>query len=146
MAAIVQLPGAGGRRPVDASLNVVPFIDLLSCCIAFLLITAVWTQMAAFEATPSGERGDLRERRPLTITVDEAGYAVASASQVWVLPRRGGGYDTDALAAVLARVHAGDPSDDGAIINAADGIHYEDLVRAMDVARSARFTLIAVGE
>ena len=40
----------GGKKPVDADLNLVPFIDLLVCCICFLLITAVWTQMAAVKS------------------------------------------------------------------------------------------------
>jgi len=47
--------GAGGknngRREVDAELNLIPFIDLLSSLILFLLITVVWvqiSQMAAF--------------------------------------------------------------------------------------------------
>lgn len=35
----------GGRRSLNAAINLVPFIDLLSFCISFLLITAVWTQM-----------------------------------------------------------------------------------------------------
>lgn len=33
--------GKGGRKSLDAAINLVPFIDLLSCCLAFLLITAV---------------------------------------------------------------------------------------------------------
>ena len=27
--------GKGGKKPLDAELNLVPFIDLLSCCISF---------------------------------------------------------------------------------------------------------------
>jgi len=43
--------GKGGKKPLDASINLVPFIDLLSCCISFLLITAVWTQLARMDVT-----------------------------------------------------------------------------------------------
>jgi len=28
--------GKGGKKALDAELNLVPFIDLLSCCISFL--------------------------------------------------------------------------------------------------------------
>ena len=41
----VSLPGGGGGgrgRNQNAELNLVPFIDLLSACITFLLATAVW--------------------------------------------------------------------------------------------------------
>ena len=36
-------------RSVDFELNLVPFIDLMSTCISFLLITAVWTQVSMIQ-------------------------------------------------------------------------------------------------
>ena len=42
--------GHGGRRSVDSEINMIPMIDLLVCCISFLLITAVWSQMARINA------------------------------------------------------------------------------------------------
>ena len=36
----------GRRRPVSAELNLVAYIDLLTCMVSFLLITAVWAQLA----------------------------------------------------------------------------------------------------
>lgn len=47
----------GGRRNVDAELNLIPFIDLLSVCILFLLMTAVWVQISKMSAftQPGGE-------------------------------------------------------------------------------------------
>lgn len=39
-------PSSGGRRKsLDAEINLVPFIDLLSMCICFLLMTAVWLEI-----------------------------------------------------------------------------------------------------
>src|SRR5215472_5351489 len=55
MAGGLQLPGGGGRRKsLDFTLNLVPFIDLLSCCIAFLLITAVWSEVASIDVSQAG--------------------------------------------------------------------------------------------
>jgi uncharacterized membrane protein len=49
----MSVSAKGGRRPVDAAINLVPFIDLLSCCISFLLITAVWVNLGRMpEQTP----------------------------------------------------------------------------------------------
>jgi biopolymer transport protein ExbD len=42
--------GVKGRRSMDHSLPLVPFIDFLLCLISFLLITAVWSQMARINA------------------------------------------------------------------------------------------------
>jgi biopolymer transport protein ExbD len=41
--------GSGRRRSLDAEVNLVPFIDLLSMCICFLLMTAVWTQLSSVQ-------------------------------------------------------------------------------------------------
>lgn len=37
----------GTKRDLNAELNLVPFIDLLSMCICFLLMTAVWIQVSS---------------------------------------------------------------------------------------------------
>jgi biopolymer transport protein ExbD len=42
--------GKGGRRSLDSEINMIPMIDLLVCCISFLLITAVWSQMSRVNA------------------------------------------------------------------------------------------------
>src|SRR5512133_58559 len=48
--------GRGDRnRPLSAELNLVPYIDLLTCMVAFLLITAVWTQLARLDVAPKTE-------------------------------------------------------------------------------------------
>ena len=49
MGVSMPAPQSGRKKPVDAELNLVPFIDLLVCCICFLLITAVWTKMAQLQ-------------------------------------------------------------------------------------------------
>src|SRR5438445_12494175 len=47
----VSIPdgGKGGKKTLDVSIPLVPFIDLLCSLIAFLLMTAVWTQIARLE-------------------------------------------------------------------------------------------------
>src|SRR4029079_12207884 len=46
--------GSGDKKSVDIEINVVPFIDLMSCLTAFLLVTAVWTQFAQINIKPKG--------------------------------------------------------------------------------------------
>ena len=45
----VSLPSAGGKRELNSDINLVPFIDLLSVCICFLLIAAVWLQVGTVQ-------------------------------------------------------------------------------------------------
>ena len=64
-----------------------PFIDLLSCCISFLLITAVWTQLARMDVTQKGQgaAGASDEKPPenvvqLTLFIDKDGYTFAKST------------------------------------------------------------------
>jgi len=42
--------GHSSRRAVNHDIPLIPFIDFLLCLVSFLLITAVWSQMARIEA------------------------------------------------------------------------------------------------
>src|ERR1700678_2615258 len=42
--------GGGGKRATNSDNNMIPFIDLLMCTIAFLLITAVWVTNSRMNA------------------------------------------------------------------------------------------------
>ncbi len=42
--------GPAGRRQVNHELPLIPFIDFLLCLVAFLLVTAVWSQMSRLSA------------------------------------------------------------------------------------------------
>jgi biopolymer transport protein TolR len=53
MASVQQTGKASGKRSLDADINLVPFIDLLSMCICFLLMTAVWIQVGSLQVKQS---------------------------------------------------------------------------------------------
>jgi biopolymer transport protein ExbD len=50
MAGIDTGGGHGGKRPTNHEIPLIPFIDFLLCLVAFLLVTAVWSQMARINA------------------------------------------------------------------------------------------------
>jgi biopolymer transport protein ExbD len=50
MAGIDVGGGHGGKRSINHEIPLIPFIDFLLCLVAFLLVTAVWTQMARINA------------------------------------------------------------------------------------------------
>ena len=47
MAQAIDTGKAGGKRSLNVDVNLVPFIDLLSVLICFLLIAAVWLQLGS---------------------------------------------------------------------------------------------------
>jgi len=46
----IDTGGGHGKRPTNHEIPLIPFIDFLLCLVAFLLVTAVWSQMARINA------------------------------------------------------------------------------------------------
>lgn len=59
-----SLPSSGRRKSLDAEINLVPFIDLLSMCICFLLMTAVWMEIGALNVKQLVGTGGPSDSKP----------------------------------------------------------------------------------
>lgn len=72
--------GTGSKRgDVNIELNIVPFIDLMSCLTAFLLVTAVWVNISSVENDPVGRgQGGIAgpEQPRLSVLIDNDGILV----------------------------------------------------------------------
>lgn len=152
-----SLPQGGGkrhRRSLDASVNVVPAIDLLSCCISFLLFTAVWTQIGRLQAQPMGDTPS--EAQPVksltvTLTIGDKGYVLAtSAGAPAEIPAAGHGpdgaalYDVKALEERLKKLKGEYPDQAAITVAAADGVLYADLVHAIDACVGAGLANVSI--
>jgi biopolymer transport protein ExbD len=78
MAGIDVGGGHGGRRSVNQELPLVPFIDFLLCLVMFLLVTAVWSQMARLNADaqvpgPPNEQPVEEQKKDKTLHVEMKG-------------------------------------------------------------------------
>ncbi len=74
---MVQSGGGGRRKNLNFDLNLVPFIDVLSTCICFLLVTAVFINLGAFHVnqalgTKPAAQGT-REHGSVSVTMNEKG-------------------------------------------------------------------------
>ena len=79
MGVSIDSGGGGRRKDVNAELLLVPYIDLLTCMIAFLLITAVWTQLARLEVQQKGQgesSGGESPQTKIAVMVHASGFAV----------------------------------------------------------------------
>lgn len=154
MAITVNPEGGGGKKPVDAELNLVPFIDLLVCCICFLLITAVWTKMAQLPVQQGGPTGDVvtPEIAPpaqgrLTVLVGEEGYTLTDdAGARQVIPRHGAAYDLAGLGRALDALTRGAPRLRSLTLAVADGVRYRHLVDALGTARARSIPRVRVSD
>jgi biopolymer transport protein ExbD len=140
----VSMDGGGGdrKKPLNAELNLVPYIDLLTCMVAFLLITAVWTQLARLQIGQRGPGGSEQGDTPLdkiAVVVHEDGFNLVVGNDQKPLPKKAGDFDYAALVAELTAVKRTHPDRTDAQVVSADGIVFEKLVRTMDATMSAGF-------
>jgi biopolymer transport protein TolR len=140
----VSIDGGGGdrKKPLNAELNLVPYIDLLTCMIAFLLITAVWTQLARLAVTekaPGGDDGDAVLRDDIAVFVHDDGFNLVVGNDQKPLPRKAGDLDFATLAVELAAVKRTHLDRTDVRVISADGIVFDVLMRTMDATMSAGF-------
>jgi len=138
--------GKGGKKPVDAAINLVPFIDLLSCCLSFLLITAVWTQLARMDVQQKGQGAagaqdeNQQQQVQLTLYVDKDGYTFSkSTGESTPIPMKGDDYDYAKLGEVLAKAKADHPDKTDIAVKSDDSVIYSRIIRTMDIAVGANF-------
>src|SRR5688572_19572181 len=110
MGVSVDTGGGGGRKSVDAHIELVPFIDMMSCMVAFLLISAVWTNLAQLNVKPKGIGRDAEQQMPTEPPINVS-VLVASDSH-WIgittgqrtqIKKIGESYDWTSLEEVLGQ-------------------------------------------
>src|SRR6187551_3150012 len=113
MGVSVESGNKGGKKPLSADLNLVPYIDLLTCMVAFLLITAVWTQLATLQVTQKGASPDtaplIDPLQKIAVIVHEDGFNVIVGDTQKPLPRKAGELDYATLAGELEAVKRAHP-------------------------------------
>ncbi|MDP3151936.1 MAG: biopolymer transporter ExbD [Archangium sp.] len=142
MAGGMDLGGSsrGGKKALDAMINLVPFIDLMAVTIVFLIMTAVWTQLGRLQVSQSGlSQGEaLTESAVMPITLlitDKELKLTVGGSQLDALPitrDEHGRIDTDKLVLKLKDLKAQQPDQAAITLSTEDSVRYEDLVRLID--------------
>lgn len=152
--------GGGDKRSVNVDINIVPFIDLMSCLTAFLLVTAVWINIAQINIAPKGKNRDVQvkedDRAILSVLVSNERIYIGttrvssdtspttvdrpanrSPDQVWTEYQQ-------KLKAIKndSSLGLGDRTDIEIAAESNDQrpVNYQDLISAMDNAIKAGFT------
>ena len=152
----VSLPGGGGGgrgRSSNFDLNLVPFIDLLSTCITFLIATAVWTQISAMKVDQAISDPNQQVEPPETPPVPPLSVHVR-ADGVWAgrnietgknMPMLGTEYDWFALEDMLKADHEQYPDETQVVIITDDGIEYQFMIKALDISRAVGYDKTLLG-
>jgi len=134
---------ARSKRHLDFELNLIPFIDLLSVCICFLLMTAVWTQVGSIDAKQAvgGQPVAETEKKPTLWVALQAEGALALELKDSVagkkysklsVPGKDGKPDWDHFDAVMKEMRQIDSGLTTALIQPLAGSLYEDIIDVMD--------------
>lgn len=147
-----------GQRQTSVDLNLVPFIDLMSVCIIFLLITAVWTQVSMIQLGTSvhGKKVDVSDPVPspktnISFRVDvlSKGYKVLLGSRSVIIPiSKAGVYNHRAFLSHLEKIKKRYPNKKDVVVTSEDSMLYKNVIMTMDLLLKAGFSglSIATGE
>lgn len=146
--------GKGGKKPLDAMINLVPFIDLMAVTIVFLIMTAVWTQLGRLQVSQSGQSASEEQQQqqqqlqPITVLITEKDLKITvGGSQLDPLPITRddkGRVEVQKLIDKLKELKNQQPEQNAITLSTEDAVKYEDLVRLIDTVIGAQFPSVSV--
>lgn len=149
----VSVGGGGGKRSIQAELNLVPFIDFLSVLISFLLVSAVWTQLARINVTQKSASGGAPSDQPIqnveqlkiTVAVNPEGFVLkVGPLDTTPIAKKGTEYDYETLFSKLKVLKDSNPEKEDLIVGSITGVQYEFVIRTVDYCIKAGFPTVTV--
>ncbi len=153
--------GTDEKGSVNVELNIIPFIDLMSCLTAFLLVTAVWVNIAQINIQPKGKTRDTSnvQKDDETVTLS----VLVQADRIWVglsrvnefqeIPKLAeGDQDWTKFETTLKEHKASAFFADRADLEIAaesttqSPVKYQDVIRAMDYAIKVGFIDVGLSD
>lgn len=142
--------GGGSKRGVNVELNLVPFIDLLSTLICFLLITAVWQQInvlstnSASTTTSDTPAPPDEKKVELGVSLLLDHIEASEGQKITKIPHIGGEPDYQTLLRILDTWKATYPTRSDLILYSDSQAPYKHLIRLMDTMVEAHFDDVGV--
>ena len=145
----------GGKKNIAVELNLVPFIDLMSVCIIFLLITAVWTQISMIQLGSSlyakkTSAEPLKEPPPhadipFRVNVLETGFNVLIGKERFDIPLSADKkYNEKILLKKIKEIKEVYPEKQDVVVASRNNVKYEFLISAMDALLNGGFPEISI--
>ncbi len=142
--------GGGGKKNINVELNLVPFIDLLSTLICFLLITAVWQQISVIstgtnQTTSSSTPAPADDKKiDLSVSLLLDHIEASAGKQSTHIAHINGEPDYTTLIKLLDAWKAQYPDRNDLILHTDSQAPYKQLIRLMDTAAEAQFADVGV--
>lgn len=148
--------GKGGKRSLDVSVNLTPFIDLMAVTISFLIMTAVWTQIGRLQVSQAGGPATEEEQQQqeqtktvqltlyitpteLKLTADETAF-----DPIPIARDANQRLDLAKLTERIKELKTQLPDQTAITLQTDDKVRYEDLVRIIDECMGSGLPQISV--
>ena len=152
--------GTDDKGSVNVDLNVVPFIDLMSCLTAFLLVTAVWTNLAQISIKPKGigqqSSEDLQDEEfvkcSVLITENDIWVGLSRVQDFRQIKKEGDDYNWKLLEDTLGEhkkssfLAPPNPWFQTIEIGAEDTVSYQSIIDTMDAAIRVGFRDVGLSD
>ena len=143
MASVTSEGSGSGRKRVDQEIPLIPFIDLLLCCVMFLLVTAIWNETGSVPTALTNEGGAedfVEPREALILQVAQTGFVLASTAGDRIeVPTHDGELDFAALEQRLEERRRIQPDVPPVKLQPDDDITADALVATLDALRRRGF-------
>ncbi|OFZ11621.1 MAG: tolR protein [Bdellovibrionales bacterium RBG_16_40_8] len=142
-----------GGRGSNMDVNIIPFIDLMSVLVIFLLITAVWTQVSMIQIGSSiyGKRTSdekieppPRAEIPFRLDIKANGYKIVVGRQEIVIAKVNDEYDGKKLESELNKIKEIYPDKMDCVVTMSDDLAYFNLIGGMDALLQSGFPQISI--
>jgi biopolymer transport protein ExbD len=146
-------PSKSGKKSVDFVVNLIPTIDLMSVLISFLLITAVWTQLARIatdqaisqNTSAPPQQKEKEKNVNILVTVDEAVMNITGDRPPKRVPRLPEDKYFKEVRAALRGLKERIPAESPKVMLAAeDKVMYKNVIQIMDICLDLGLSAITV--
>jgi len=144
------------NKHLDFEINLIPCIDLLSVCICFLLLTAVWLHIGSMnvkQAVGGQSQAETVKKPLLWVYMGQGGQLTFNVQQSSLVPKAlanlklpglNGQANLAELAKVLTQITAKDPGLKTALIQPQAQSSYEEIIGLMDEFKKQGVTDLGV--
>ena len=140
------MSGSGNKKEMNFELDLLPVISMMSVCICFLLLTAVWTQIGSLDINQGlGQESSRADKKgsSLWISMKDGGEVTVqmmdSPATPEALKTKRFGMDASGIAAMLthaASLKKYEPGLKTALIMAEPKVNYGNVIKLMDRLKS----------
>lgn len=139
----MQIQSGKNKKDMNFELNLIPVFDILSACICFLLMTAVWIQIGSMDVSQAlgGQSSDAKNPPSVLVYLNPKGEIQISLKDVTMAPTnlskvsvhgQNGEISWKLIDTYIVSLHKSAPQVKTALIMPGSKSQYEDIVRLMD--------------